>query len=299
MKCNVKHNPNGTARNNANALSSWIIYISQDLGIAARWGKNEIDMLVDSVRCAYKTTEKITKRMVKPSKQNHCLSSGNELLLQGLGMTASECMASEYNDSGHMPLQYDVEFQQLVKHFPSLIRKVVSKEAPWEKHCREKTMPASNGKPSEIIQKTEVVQKMPGEVPNKTDIPEGAMTEKTEFAGHSNKNKKVIRKEADVSMAENRDSKMRWYSFMTLADRANEQFLSVARSAGKTVRLIQPGTMGSVSKIGHRFSRERKKEKFGKPGATGKIKERAPTDETPEEEGMSLQKITTETDVVD
>ena len=77
---------------------------------------------------------------------------------------------------------------------------------------------------------------------------------------------------------------VKWSSFTALADRANDGFLSIARSAGKTTRLIQSGTMGSLSKIENALSRGKKKESK-QPGHTREVKERTPTDKSPEGSG--------------
>ncbi len=119
-------------------------------------------------------------------------------------------------------------------------------------------------------------------------------------------------------MAETREPKMNWYSPMALADRANDGFLSIARSAGKAARLIHSGTIGSISKIQRALSRKKKMKKSRQPTHPVNIKESTPTDETteeslkinfdgikesapmdetPEERGSSPTGVTTESDI--
>jgi hypothetical protein len=64
-----------------------------------------------------------------------------------------------------------------------------------------------------------------------------------------------------VIAAETQRSKIEWFSFLALADRANEGFLSIARSSGKAIRLIHSGTKGGFSKIKHGLSKGKKEKK--------------------------------------
>jgi len=73
--------------------------------------------------------------------------------------------------------------------------------------------------------------------------------------------------------------------------------LFIARFSGKAGGFIQSGAMGGLSKIEHRFSGEKKKGKSEKPGSTGKIREKALKDETPEDSRSSLPKLIAENDV--
>jgi hypothetical protein len=73
-----------------------------------------------------------------------------------------------------------------------------------------------------------------------------------------------------VIAAETQRSKIEWFSFLALADRANEGFLSIARSSGKAIRLIQSGTKGGLSKIKHGLSRGKKEKKIEQSSRTRK-----------------------------
>lgn len=121
-KGNTKHNQDERARDNVKATDSWLIYLSQDVDKAFKWSKNEIDLLVDSTRCAFDTTKKITNRMIMRPKRDHNLSLSEEALLQELDFAVSECPDDDYLSMGH-----DVELCQLATlHSPS--RKAATRE---------------------------------------------------------------------------------------------------------------------------------------------------------------------------
>ncbi len=152
---NAKHNLDERAQDNAKATDSWLIYIARDLGKACRWGKNEIDLLVDSAGSAFSTTKKITERMVRYPKRE-----------------------------------------------------------------------------------------------------------------------------------------MKRGSFRALADRADDEFLSIVRSAEKAVCFIQSSTMGGFSKIKYALSRRKKEKESKQPSRTGEIKESAPPGEMLEDSGSSSPGVT-------
>lgn len=100
-----------------------------------------------------------------------------------------------------------------------------------------------------------------------------------------------------MAAAETRKPKMRRHSLLAIANRADDGFLSIVRSAGKAVHFIQSSTMGGLSKIEHTLSRKKKEKKFRQPGRTREIKERAPTDETREESVSFPPEVTAKSDV--
>jgi len=155
LEGNAKHNLDERSPDNAKATDSWLIYLARDLGRVFRWGKNEIDLLVDSAGGAFSTTEKITERMVRYSKRE-----------------------------------------------------------------------------------------------------------------------------------------MERGSFRALADRADDGFLSIARSAGEAVCFIQSSTMDGFSKIKYALSRRKKEKESKQPSRTGEIKESAPPGEMLENSGSSSPGVT-------
>jgi hypothetical protein len=250
LKGNAKYHLDERAQHNAKATVSWLICLSRDFGKAFRRGRNEIDLVVDSTMGAFSTTKRFTQRMVMRPKRDRNLSSSEEALLQELSFAVSECPDGDYTS-----LRDDVEFRQLEKQLHSLSRKVGGKAAAREEPRKEKTPEVSHEGPAEISPEA-----LEG-IPEKEDAPESAMAEKPKIAAPSRGKKETIPRKADVSMTKSRKPKKKWYSPMALADRANDGFLSVARSAGKTVRFVQSGTMGGFSKIKHALSRKKKEKK--------------------------------------
>ncbi len=211
LKGNAEHNLEEGAKTDSKATDSWLIYLFRDIGKTFRWGKKEIDLVVDSTRCAFSTTKRITKRMVMRPERDSNLSSSEEALLQELSFEVSDCPDDDYLSSRH-----DGEFRQPAKQLHTHSGNVGGKAAAREEPRQEKT-------------------------------------------------------QDDISMAESRRPKMKWYSPMALAYRANDGFLTIARSAGKTVRIIQSGTTGGLSKIEHALSRKNKEEKSSRQ--TGSVNE--------------------------
>ncbi|MBW2622472.1 MAG: hypothetical protein JRD68_06165 [Deltaproteobacteria bacterium] len=270
LNCNAKHNVYGGAQDNVKAIDSWLIYLSRDIDKTFRWSKNEIDLVLDSINSAFGTTKNITKKMVMHSKRGHHTNSNEEALLQDLGFAVSE-----YPDGDHLSLQYDMEFQQLVKQLRSLTGKVVRKAVAGEEPRREKTPDVSHEGPGEIS------QEVPDEIPKQEDAPKGAMAEKPKIAVPAGKTQEktnrhplaarpvwvvgsdneTIPQEDDVPMAETRKPAKRRYLPAALADRANNKFLSIGRSVGKAVYFVQSCTMDGLSKIGHALSEVKKEEK--------------------------------------
>jgi hypothetical protein len=222
---NAKYNLDQGVQPNAKVTDSWLIYLSRDFGKAFRWGKDEIDLVVDSTRCAFSTTKRITRRMVMRPKRDRNLISSEEALLQELSFAVSKTPDSDYPS-----LRHDAEFQQLAKQIQSPGRKGGGKAAVKEKLRRKKTPKVSPQRPAETY------QYQGEEIPENKDAHEGARAEKP---------------------------KKKRYSPLALADLANHGFLFVARSAGKTLHSIQSGTMGGYSKIKQALSRGKKEKKSG------------------------------------
>ena len=93
-------------------------------------------------------------------------------------------------------------------------------------------------------------------------------------------------------MARYSKREMKQGSFRALADRADDGFLSIARSAGKAGCFIQSSTMGGFSKIKYALSRRKKEKESKQPSRTGEIKESAPPGEMPEDNGSSSPGVT-------
>lgn len=183
---NAKYNSADTAQPDTKKKASWLIYLSRDFGKAFRRGKNEIDLVVDSTKSAFRTTKRITRRItMRPEREPDLIP--------------------------------DDEFPE-------------EEDAPESAGAEKPTITAPPGKKSKRSKK--------------------------------NKKKRKLSPKTDVSMTDSEKPKTKWYSPMELADRANDQFLSVARSTGKTMGFIQSGTMDNLSKVKHTLSRKKKKEKF-------------------------------------